>query len=92
MLRREQRRDFESKLAEQQQAKIIAAATAMHRSRSHDAVIRVYDEAGNVIEAHEHAGILRVVKSFNYCFFECTRCQLWSSPESVSTNCKMRKL
>jgi len=22
------------------------------RSRSHDAVIRVYDEAGNVIEAH----------------------------------------
>jgi hypothetical protein len=25
-------------------------------SRSHDAVIRVYDEAGNVIEAHEHAG------------------------------------
>jgi hypothetical protein len=29
---------------------------AMHRSRSHDAVIRVYDEAGNVIETHEHAG------------------------------------
>jgi hypothetical protein len=25
-------------------------------SRSHDAVIRVYDEAGNVIEAHRHAG------------------------------------
>jgi hypothetical protein len=25
-------------------------------SRSHDAVIRVYDETGNVIEAHEHAG------------------------------------
>jgi len=25
-------------------------------SRSHDAVIRVYDQAGNVIEAHEHAG------------------------------------
>jgi hypothetical protein len=23
-------------------------------SRSHDAVIRVYDAAGNVIEAHEH--------------------------------------
>jgi len=29
---------------------------AMHRSRSHDAVIRVYDESGNVIETHEHAG------------------------------------
>jgi hypothetical protein len=27
-----------------------------HRNRSHDAVIRVYDEAGNVIEAHEHIG------------------------------------
>jgi hypothetical protein len=23
---------------------------------SHDAVIRVYDEAGNVIETHEHKG------------------------------------
>ena len=29
---------------------------AKHSSRSHDAVIRVYDEAGNVIETHEHAG------------------------------------
>src|SRR5260370_32989784 len=25
-------------------------------SRTHDAVIRVYDDAGNVIETHEHAG------------------------------------
>jgi hypothetical protein len=25
-------------------------------SRSHNAVIRVYDEAGNVIETHEHKG------------------------------------
>ncbi len=25
-------------------------------SRSHRAVIRVYDESGNVIETHEHAG------------------------------------
>ena len=29
---------------------------AMHRSGSHDAVIRVYDEAGNVIETHEQRG------------------------------------
>ena len=29
---------------------------AKHCSRSHDAVIRVYDEAGNVIETHEHNG------------------------------------
>jgi hypothetical protein len=28
---------------------------AKHRGRSHDAVIRVYDSAGNVIETHEHA-------------------------------------
>ena len=28
-------------------------------SRSHDAVIRVYDEAGNVIETLEHAGDFR---------------------------------
>jgi hypothetical protein len=33
-----------------------ATAYAKHYSRSHDAVIRVYDEAGNVIETHEHAG------------------------------------
>jgi hypothetical protein len=33
-----------------------AAGYAMHDSRSADAVIRVYDEAGNVIKMHEHAG------------------------------------
>jgi hypothetical protein len=26
------------------------------RSRSHKAVIRVYDDAGNVIQTHDHAG------------------------------------
>jgi len=31
----------------------------MHSSRSHDAVIRVYDDAGNVIETHEHRAISR---------------------------------
>ena len=29
---------------------------AMHPSRSHDAVIRVYDAAGDVIETHDHPG------------------------------------
>ena len=29
-------------------------------SRSHNAVIRVYDAAGNVIETHEHAGDFKV--------------------------------
>jgi hypothetical protein len=28
-------------------------------SRSHDAVIRVYDAAGNVVETHEHTGDLK---------------------------------
>jgi len=33
------------------------ASTAINRfSRSPDAVIRVYDAAGNVIETHEHKG------------------------------------
>jgi len=33
-----------------------AIGYAMHSSRSHDAVIRVYDAVGNVIETHEHKG------------------------------------
>jgi hypothetical protein len=33
-----------------------AIGYAKFRRRSHDAVIRVYDEAGNVIETPEHAG------------------------------------
>jgi hypothetical protein len=33
-----------------------AVGYAKFYSRSHDAVIYVYDEAGNVIEMHEHAG------------------------------------
>ena len=33
-----------------------AIGYVMHYSRSHDAVIRVYDAAGNVIETHEHKG------------------------------------
>jgi hypothetical protein len=33
-----------------------AIGYAEHYSRAHDAVIRVYDAAGNVIETHEHKG------------------------------------
>jgi hypothetical protein len=33
-----------------------AIGYAKFYSRSHDAVIRVYDESGNVIETHEHVG------------------------------------
>jgi hypothetical protein len=36
-----------------------AIGYAKFRSRSYDAVIRVYDEAGNVIETHEHKGELK---------------------------------
>jgi hypothetical protein len=38
------------------QAVTNAIDYAKFRSRSHRAVIRVYDEAGNMIETHEHAG------------------------------------
>jgi hypothetical protein len=34
----------------------LLGGSANHRSCSHDAVICVYDEAGNVIETHEHKG------------------------------------
>jgi hypothetical protein len=40
-------------------AVINAIGYAKFRSRSNDAVIRVYDEAGNVIETHEHVGDFR---------------------------------
>jgi len=33
-----------------------AIGYAKFYSRSHDAVIRVYDSAGNVIKTHEHTG------------------------------------
>ena len=33
-----------------------AIGYAMHSSRSHDAVINVYDDVGNVIKTHEHKG------------------------------------
>jgi hypothetical protein len=33
-----------------------AVGYAKFFSRSHDAVIRVYDKAGNLIQTHEHAG------------------------------------
>jgi hypothetical protein len=40
----------------EQNAITNAIGYAKFYSRSHDAVICVYDEAGNVIETHEHAG------------------------------------
>jgi hypothetical protein len=37
-------------------AEIVSDYYANYSRRSHDAVIRVYDEAGNVIETHEYKG------------------------------------
>jgi hypothetical protein len=34
-------------------------------SRSHDAVIRVYNDAGNVIETHEHKGDFKEFRSYS---------------------------
>ena len=36
-----------------------AIGYAIHRSRSHDAIIRLYDAAGNVVETHERVGIFK---------------------------------
>jgi len=36
-----------------------AIGYAMHSSRSHYTVIRVYDAADNIIETHEHTGDLK---------------------------------
>jgi len=41
-----------------------AISYAQHYSRSHDAVIRVYDDAGNVIETHQHKGELAILQPF----------------------------
>jgi hypothetical protein len=41
----------------------VSRERAKFFSRSHDAVIRVYDEAGNVIETHEHKGDFKVMKA-----------------------------
>jgi hypothetical protein len=41
-----------------------AIGYAMHSSRSHDAVIRVYDAAGNVIETQEHNAIRLLAAEF----------------------------
>jgi hypothetical protein len=42
-----------------------AIGYAKHRSRSHNAVLRVYDEAGNVVETHEYAGDFKRVVMWN---------------------------
>jgi hypothetical protein len=43
-----------------------AVGYAMHDSRSHDALICVYDDAGNVIEMHEHTGEVKIALSTEF--------------------------
>ena len=40
-------------------AVVNAIEYALHRSLSHDAVIRLYDAAGKVVGTHEHKGAFR---------------------------------
>ena len=49
-------RDKRNRPARKPDAISNAIDYAKFRSRSDNAVIRFYDEAGNVIETHEHAG------------------------------------
>jgi hypothetical protein len=41
-----------------------AIGYAKHRSCSHDAMISVYDDAGNVIQTHEHKAISKSGESY----------------------------
>jgi hypothetical protein len=43
-----------------------AVGYAMRRSRSHDAVIRVYDEAGDVIDRHTQAPTISKGRVLNF--------------------------
>jgi len=45
-----------------------AIGYAMHSSRSHDALIHVYDAAGNVIETHQHVGEFQRVVTLFFAF------------------------
>lgn len=40
-------------------------------SRSHDAVIRVYDAAGNMIETHEHEGDFKEWQNYFFVALHC---------------------
>jgi hypothetical protein len=59
-----------------------AVGYAKSYSRSHDAVIRVYDEAGNAIETHKHAGdfkewrgyLFRLVRRNGWRYKVCPTC------------------
>src|SRR5215471_13820777 len=61
---------------------------AMHSSRSHDALIRVYDAVGNVIETHP--ALLRL-SAIDHSPPGCTRkVFFWVSPLARSSQCAAR--
>ena len=56
-----------------------AIGYAKSRSRLHDAAIRVYDEAGNVIETHEHTGDFKEFQEnfkpgSNWSYYQNSKC------------------
>lgn len=59
---------------------VNAIGYAKHRSRSHDVVIRVYDEAGNVIQTHTQGAISKSGERFRFeprgFFSEAESCHL----------------
>ena len=59
----------------------------MHSSHSHDAVIRVYDHAGNVIEMHEHKGDFK--EWWPHCTFEFRAKQKAATRIRMTADCEM---
>jgi hypothetical protein len=55
----EERAEFSGSVPITSSSATSAVGDAKFRSRSHDAVIRVYDESGNVIKTHDQVGDFR---------------------------------
>jgi hypothetical protein len=55
----EERAEFSGSVPIASSSATSAVGYAKFFSRSHDAVIRVYDESGDVIETHDHAADIK---------------------------------
>jgi hypothetical protein len=60
-----------------------AVGYAKHRSRSRDAVIRVYDETGNVIETNEHKGEFKEARRFTGSRQNRFDCRITDDPRPI---------
>jgi hypothetical protein len=61
------------RLSRSKESLLLASSVEELTRRSLDAVIRVFDEAGNLIETHEQAGDSASTTSFARCLFSgCT--------------------